>query len=417
MKIARIFVALAACAFAIQAYAGLDGKQIKVTAGEGGAHHAVVSIATDEDAEGTIVLEADGEKTHGTLHDGELVFIVDGLAEGESRTYAVSVSDDKAKPGVRLDPSGIQRAVDIKVGGEPFTSVHYNTDRPVFLEDDYKKPFLWPLFSAEGTPVTRAWPMGEEELSKDHPHHKSMWGAYGDINGADFWGEGGGSGRQIVNRIEYGSGDAMGWVRMEIILHANGGQDEEGLDKRGEPILKELREYRFYNTPEDGRYIDQTTTFVAEYGDAKFGDTKEGGIMAFRVRDIMTEREGGTITMTDGRTKERKVWGKPSPWCDYSGELGDAGVHGVAIFDHPGNMRHPSRWHVRGYGLMGANCFGLSYFTEREDEKLNGDFTLEKGEEITFKYRAYIHAGDANESNVATHYVNYATPPKAEWVN
>lgn len=416
MNFARNAIALCLMALAINATAALDGKQIKVTAGPEGAQHAVVAIDTDAEGAPAITLKADGKSTNATLHDGQLIFIVDELGEGESRTYTISTSDEAPKPGVLIEPSGLERATTVKVGGEHFTSVYYNADRPAFTKDDYKKPFLWPLHSANETPVTRNWPMGDRELTTDHPHHKSMWGAYGDINGSDFWGEGTESGREIVNAINYASGAAMGWVRMEIILHAFGGTNDDGEDLRGEPLMTELREYRFYNTPEEGRYIDQTSTFTANHGDVKFGDTKEGGLMAFRVRDIMTEKKGGTITMSDGRVGARNCWGKASPWCDYSGELGDAGVHGITVFDNADNLRYPSRWHVRDYGLMGANCFGLSYFTENEDKKEQGDFTLPAGESITFKYRAYIHAGDAEAANVTTRFANYATPPKAEWV-
>ena len=36
---------------------------------------------------------------------------------------------------------------------------------------------------------------------------------------------------------------------------------------------------------------------------------------------------------------------------------------GIAILDRPGNFRYPTVWHVRACGLMTANPFGISCFT------------------------------------------------------
>ena len=34
--------------------------------------------------------------------------------------------------------------------------------------------------------------------------------------------------------------------------------------------------------------------------------------------------------------------------------LANGKEYGVAVFDHPQNPRHPTRWHVREYGLLAA---------------------------------------------------------------
>ena len=62
--------------------------------------------------------------------------------------------------------------------------------------------------------------------------------------------------------------------------------------------------------------------FTAEYGDVKFGDTKEGGIVAFRMNDELREQGGtGKITTSEGAVGEKAAWGKPAAWCDYTGTL------------------------------------------------------------------------------------------------
>jgi hypothetical protein len=62
------------------------------------------------------------------------------------------------------------------------------------------------------------------------------------------------------------------------------------------------------------------------------------------------------------------------------------------MFDNPQNPRHPTRWHVRTYGLFAANPFGLKPFDKTA--KASGDLKLAPGERVTFRYRFVFHAGD-----------------------
>ncbi|MCP4640323.1 MAG: hypothetical protein GY851_07825 [bacterium] len=292
--------------------------------------------------------------------------------------------------GVRITKQDAADALDVFIGGQHFTTYHYSNEN--------KKPFLWPVLGEDGVPVTRSWPMGEAEDKTDHPHHKSLWSAYGDLNGVDCWGEGSKSGSQVSGKPEFGSGADSGWIKV-----SNSWRSLEG-----KQVLAEAREYTFHNSPANARALDVKVTFTATDGDVLFKDTKEGGIVAFRIRDQIRADRKGTITIATGAQGESKCWGKPSPWCDYSGPLEDGKVRGIAVFDHPTNLRHPSRWHVRNYGLLGANCFGLSYFTKNEDKPQNGDYTLKAGETLTFNYRVLIHSGDVNAADVAGQYAKYA---------
>ena len=74
--------------------------------------------------------------------------------------------------------------------------------------------------------------------------------------------------------------------------------------------------------------------------------------------DKLAEKGGtGTMTNAEGAQKMKNVWGKPSPWVDYSGTL-DGEQVGIAIFDGKQNPKHPTTWHSRDYGLFAANPFG-----------------------------------------------------------
>jgi hypothetical protein len=107
----------------------------------------------------------------------------------------------------------------------------------------------------------------------------------------------------------------------------------------------------------------------------------------------------------EGKTGMKEVWGKASPWVDYSGTL-DGEALGVAILDHPKSFRHPTYWHARDYGLFAANAFGLHDFFN--DKTKDGSHTLEPGQGIRFLYRVIIHPGDAESAGIAKHFAEFA---------
>ena len=142
----------------------------------------------------------------------------------------------------------------------------------------------------------------------------------------------------------------------------------------------------------------------------KFGDTKEAGLLSVRVATSMDGNKGGLIENGFGGQRENETWGKPAPWCHYSGPV-DGEVMGIAVFDHPTNPRYPSNWHVRDYGLMTANPFGYHDFFPGRGR--DGSLLLPAGETATFRYRVYIHRGDAAQGRVEEAFTNYALAPAA----
>jgi hypothetical protein len=387
--------------FAFAADLAVDGKTLKVTGGDATVHNVPIAAAwpdTTADSPVKLVDAESGEEISANVRRGALVAVLPELKAGGERRFSVETRDAPETPRVNLEAHSGRAAVDVIVDGERFTAYHY--------AEEYRKPFLWPVNAEGGVTITRDWPMGEHDATRDHPHQKSAWTAYGDINGVDTWGEAGNkAGYQFSDEVTFGGGDAYGWIAADNTWQNN--------DR--EPVLTERREYRFYATPASGRLFDVTVTFTADHGDVTFGDTKEGGIMSVRMADVLRETGGsGTIRNSEGGVGARECWGKPADWCDYSGELEGYGVRGLTIMDHPENLRHPSHWHVRDYGLMGANCFGYSDFM---GEGHNGDYVLKDGDSITFNYRVYVHSGDPDAANVAEQYAAYATAPKTEWVD
>jgi hypothetical protein len=282
--------------------------------------------------------------------------------------------------------------IDIAIDGKPFTSFYAGGEAP--------KPYLHPLTTAEGKRITRVYPMGSVEgETKDHPHHRGLWFTHGDVNGVDYWmneqtqSKGKRGIIDLVKIEEASSSASKGTIRATFLW--------KGPD--GGPLLEERRTMYFQGATGQ-RMIDFDVTFRA-LADVKFGDTKEG-FFAIRLRDELIEKGGsGMMVNAEGKSKMKDVWGSRSPWVDYSGSL-DGEKLGVAIFDHPGNPKHPTYWHARDYGLFAANAFGEHDFLN--DKSRDGGLAVAKGKSIRFRYRVLIHSGDAASAGIAARYKEYA---------
>ena len=380
---------------------GMSGKTVAVNAGQHERNWCPVEVEVDASLEGLRVLSLVDEATGVTIPaqitgwEGKYVlsFVIPHMGQGERTTYRLAEKKAGAE-GVTLTKKD-EAAIDVAVAGQLVTTYHFSSE--------YKKPFMYPVLGSDGARMTRGWPM--EDIAgepQDHPHQKSFWVAHGDVNGTDFWGEGRGSGTQRTDEIvTVLSGDACGAIRAR----------NSWVDGNGKKLLSEERLYVFYNTPAELRIIDLGVTFTATEGEVVFGDTKEGGLAAFRVNPVINADRHGEIRNSLGAIGERETWGKRASWCDYSGPI-DGKRRGITVLDNPMNPRYPTCWHVRGYGLMGANCFGYSHFKSTYEQR--GDFTLPAGESVTFRYRIIIHDGDALTANVAGRYADYIVPPSAK---
>jgi len=279
--------------------------------------------------------------------------------------------------------------ISVNVDGKPFTVFHYGAESG--------KPYLAPLRSASGKIVTRRYPMetvaGE---STDHLHHTGLWFSYDDVNGVKFW-ENDPSykrpnmGRIVVRNAEYKEGDRAG--TLSAIM--------EWRDPNGKVLLVEDRKMIFYSDSKL-RTIDFEIALTAA-ADVTFGDTKEGAF-AIRLADALTERKGGKMVNAQGGAGMAQVWGQRSDWVDYSGEL-DGEKLGVAIFDHPGNPRHPAYWHARDYGLFALNPFGVHAFDKGQPQS---HWQLARGQQLVFRWRVVVHPGDVESGRVAELYQAYA---------
>ncbi|HXA04836.1 MAG TPA: PmoA family protein [Bryobacteraceae bacterium] len=297
-----------------------------------------------------------------------------------------------------------EKQIEITIGGKPFTTYYF--------DEAVAKPYLMPLRSAQGTIVTRGYPVGNEvppgsERDKSfEPHQRPLYFAHGNIGGLDFWGE------EVFAKFFNDHGkQEYGHMVMEKIDEARGG--DAGVIKaqfslqgpRGRVIGDETQAFTFRGD-DHTRVIDCEFTVRATNGPLTFGDSKEG---TFGIR-VAKELDSPPAHMVNsqGAEGEKAIWGKRADWVDYDGKVEGEDL-GIAVLDHPKSFRHPTTWHARGYGLLAANPFGLRDFTR--DPNQDGSWTIPERKSLTFRYRVVIHHGDYKTANIAEAYQKYAAEP------
>jgi hypothetical protein len=275
-----------------------------------------------------------------------------------------------AGPPTEVRPLG--DTIEVTAGGEPFASVHWHAT---------PRPFVWPLFAPGGIAVTRNHPMGERDSEQhDHAHHQSLWFAHGDVDGCDFW-----HGTARRERIEVDTVEAA--VDPDGTSYVSGAY--RWVVDDDQVLATEWRELRFADRG-DHRTVDLLVTLrPTAAAPLRFGDTKEG-TFALRVHPALRVEgpvASGTLVNSEGQTG-KAVWGQRARWIDDSGVV-DGHEVGITMFDHPTNLRHPTWWHARTYGLLAANPFGAHDFEGSEPG--TGDFVLEGAEVLKLRYRVVLH--------------------------
>ncbi len=321
-----------------------------------------------------------------------LVFIPGEIKKNEEIEFKIEKKENPPEVIKVIDDK--KGKVDVMINETLFTTYNYS--------EENARPFLNPVIGPKGKSVVRkpASPGNPEKF--DHIHHRGILVAHGDVNGTDNWSELEGHGKTVHREfLSLVSGPVFGKI------HAL----SDWVDNKGKKILEEERIIKIYNLPPESRIIDHIIILRATEGEVIFKDTKESGLLSIRVHPEMEGRNKGLIKNSFGGVGEEECWGKRSFWCDYSGEI--EGIKcGISVFDWPYNLRYPTYWHVRNYGLFAANFFGLSDFYN--DKKISGTYILPYGEELKLFYRIYIHSGNCEEAKVEEKYLNFLYPPVIE---
>lgn len=306
----------------------------------------------------------------------------------------------QTKQPVKIIKSNKEKKVDVFIGEKLFTSFIY--------PDSLEKPVLFPVHAANGTIVTRGFPLDTQPNDPtDHPHHIGMWFTFENVNGLDFWNN--------SYAIPAEKKHFYGWIRTDRILQTISGR--KGIlsyhanwsNQQKEVLLEETTRFEFSGTAHQ-RIIDRVTTLKASL-DITFTDAKDGllGIRLAHELQIPTDKDQeftdnkGNITVVKGGTDKiangnylssegklgDSVWGTRARWCKVFAKMGKDSVS-ITIIDHPLNPNYPTFWHARGYGLFSANPLGEKIFTNGKSAK---NLQLKKGASVSFRFRTIIDEG------------------------
>lgn len=307
-------------------------------------------------------------------------------------TFALSLlSAVSLSAGITINLKQENKNLKVLVDGKLFTEYHGNT----------RVPCLYPLMSHSGTHLTRQYPFVKDVTGEksDHPHHTGFWFTHGNVNGHDFWHK---EDCKIVTR-------SLGEFRVSKHKeHASTSFTAElAWEAKGKPILLEKRQYTI-TIAGTTSHVDVTSSMEPVGDKVTFGDTKEG---SFAIRTapslrLVGEVAKGKITNSEG-VKDNDAWGKRARWVAYHGPDSAGTPQVIAILDHNKNLRHPTWWHARNYGLLTANPFGIRAFRDNS-VKGSGDFHLNKGQSLTQRYRLLLHEGSLESAKIEEAWTSFA---------
>ncbi len=256
-------------------------------------------------------------------------------------------SDEEFKPVPRLQwlpqPDGV---TSLQLDGRELTAVHYDSDQ--------RRVFWHPIRAKSDISLTR---MGHPHDPFGHSHHNSVWISHSDVDGINFWGDKGKKLGRIVNqqipREAYEDGDASA-----SMLMLNEWRVDD--DERILLLEKRLTTIHIRDDANSWFMIVDLELTTPKGASATFNPSGFG-LMAVRMaKAIGVHDGGGRILNAEGLVNEKAVFRKPTKWCDYSGRISNAqdGSAGITLFNHPNNPEHPTPFHVRDDGWMGA-CLNL----------------------------------------------------------
>jgi hypothetical protein len=172
------------------------------------------------------------------------------------------------------------------------------------------------------------------------------------------------------------------------------------LDGNGKRLVTEERTTRLRPLAGGELFVDIELKFIATDGPTTFGKTPFG-FLGVRVAKTMGVHDGGgVIRNSEGGVGEGEILWKRARWVDYSGPITPDTENGITLMDHPSNPRHPTYYHVRGDGWMGASfCYAEPC-------------ALAAKESLALRYRLYVHRGKPPVDYLKRRWKQFAQEPR-----
>jgi hypothetical protein len=252
-----------------------------------------------------------------------------------------------------------------------------------------KRPFLFPMIGPSGRALTR---MGHPHDPVTHSHHNSLWVSHRDVNGINYWEDGGRGKIAFVRVEEFTDGEE---TCSATVLHA--------WSDTNKVIMFEHRRMTAMALPKNEWLLLLDMKFEANAVPVTFTNTSFGLAAVRMAKSIGVNDGGGMIRNSEGGVNEPGVHWKKARWVDYSGAVADKVIEGITFLDHPGNPEHPSTFHVRNDGWMGA-CLSFG-----------ARLTIETNRPLVVRYGFFVHSDLPKPDQVNSRWEAFAKIPVADF--
>ncbi|MDD4872703.1 MAG: PmoA family protein [Kiritimatiellae bacterium] len=253
-----------------------------------------------------------------------------------------------------------------------------------------RRPFIFPVIGPSGRSLTR---MGHPHDPEGHKHHYSVWIAHNDVNGVNFWDDRK-SGRIVHQRVEKLE-DTEDHATLTTLNHWIN-------EASNTVLLVERRTATAQPLPNNEWLLVVDLQLESKDKAVTFCKTPFGLVGVRMAKTICINDGGGSIRNSEGADGEKDIFWKPAKWVDYSGPITAKAVEGITLFDHPSNPNHPSCFHVRSDGWMGAS---LSF---------KGPIIVEPGKPLMLRYGLYVHTGKQPIEEIQKRWDEFAKTPAPE---
>jgi hypothetical protein len=257
------------------------------------------------------------------------------------------------------------------------------------FDPEDKRPFLYPLNGPSGRSLTR---MGHPHDPVTHSHHNSMWLAHHDVNGVSFWEDRGPAQIRCVRVEQFQDSDELASVT-----------SVNSWATTNQVFMSERRRMTVQTLANNEWMLILDLRFDANKEPVTLGKTPFGLAAVRMAKSIGVHDGGGMIRNSEGAVNETNVFWKRARWVDYSGAIVSNTVEGVTFFDHPSNPNHPTYFHVRNDGWMGASL------------TFDGARVIETNKPLQLRYGFYVHSGLSANKSIEERWRAFASDAPAEF--
>jgi hypothetical protein len=267
------------------------------------------------------------------------------------------------------------------------------------LTQGHFRPYVFPLYSPNGFPVTT-------EAPADHPHHSSLWFAADHVHCRmpvadgkhedytyNFYVNDVFQGRAPGRIVETACGATeISSDRYRIVQEMEWRGPVEWGAPQGRLAASETRILEISGDAQ-AYVLDIASHLAAVDWDFTIGPTRHA-YFNVRLAESMTVAHGGKLFDDCGREGGSAITRDGARWVAAQGPVGGGNVAGIVVFPHPRDHVESS-WFVSDWGVITIGPF-------RRTGQL-----VRRGEHLTARYRVIVHDLAAGADDITARYQAY----------